>query len=218
MKGIEILKRLNHRNIITLYALCTSENPIYIVTEFLAKGDLQSFLQGEEGPFLTDPQLMHIASQLVDGLAYLEVKHVAHCSLACCHVIVGNNLICKISHFQNARMVKNSETCIIIHGLTQLKWMPPEYFYYGELSTKTCVWSFGILLYEIFTLGQRPYTGLKIPDVLKKLEAGYRLPMPPLCSSNVYSLMLKCWDIKPSKRPSFQKIMEMKIFQHLALK
>ncbi|XP_073537003.1 tyrosine-protein kinase Srms-like [Phyllobates terribilis] len=106
MTGIEILKRLNHKNIIHLHAVCTTGDTVFTVTEFLEKGNLKKFLKGEEGPFLTVPQLMHIASQVVDGLAYLEVKRVAHFSLASCNVIVGNNLICKISNFGYARIIK----------------------------------------------------------------------------------------------------------------
>ncbi|XP_069815973.1 tyrosine-protein kinase Srms-like [Dendropsophus ebraccatus] len=215
MEGINIFKRLNHKNIITLCALCTSEDPVYIVTEYLPKGNLQSFLRGEEGPFLTDLQLMHIASQVLDGLAYLEVKNVVHCGLSCHHVIVGNNLICKISHLEYARMIKNSTTFINTQSKYLLKWLPPECHYYGELSRKTCVWSFGIFLYEIFTLGQTPYSGQSISQVLLNLEAGYRLPMPPLCSAHIYSLMRECWEIKPRNRPSFQQIAEKKLFEEL---
>ncbi|XP_072270498.1 tyrosine-protein kinase Src-1-like isoform X2 [Pyxicephalus adspersus] len=198
MHGIEILKNLNHKNIIHLYALCTSNDPVYIITEFMQKGHLLSVLRGDEGTLLTESELLHIAHQVADGMAYLEVKRVKHLDLTCRNIMVGDNLVCKISQFGFAK---------------QKEWMPPEVLKGGIFTTKTDVWSFGIVLYEIFTLGQTPYATLKgLEEVRTKVTEGYRLPKPPLCTSDVYSLMLKCWHQDLDSRPSFQEIVESKIF------
>ncbi|XP_073463540.1 protein-tyrosine kinase 6-like isoform X2 [Aquarana catesbeiana] len=213
MDGIEIVKKLNHKNIIELYVLCTTNDPVYIVTEFMEKGDLRSFLCGEEGSLLTDPELRHIADQVADGMAYLEVKCVLHLHLMCRSIHVGDNLVCKISQFSFA-IQKKGDPVTLLNSTVPVQWMPPEVLQSGEFSDKTDVWSFGIVLYEIFTLGQTPYTTLKgLEEVRRKVTSGYRLPQPPLCSGDIYSLMLRCWHQARKSRPSFQEIVESKIFK-----
>ncbi|XP_068118042.1 tyrosine-protein kinase Srms-like [Hyperolius riggenbachi] len=211
MSGMEVLKTLSHRNVAELYALCTTEDPVYIVTECMEKGDLQSFLCGEEGHRLSESELLHIADQVLVGMAYLEAKRVLHLDLCCRNILVGNDLVCKISQFGFAIQEKGKH--VWPPGKKMLvKWMPPEVIEQGEVSSKTDVWSFGILLYEIFSLGQTPYKGVTSKEAAKNMLAGYRLPMPPLCPADVYDLMLKCWYEDPRKRPTFQQIVESKIF------
>ncbi|PIO25907.1 hypothetical protein AB205_0175090, partial [Aquarana catesbeiana] len=211
--GIEILKKLNHKNIIELYALCTTNDPVYIVTEFMEKGDLLSFLREEEGSLLTDQELLRIADQVADGMAYLEVKRVLHLDLTCSSILVDDNLVCKISQFGFA--IQKQGRPVTLEGvIAPVRWMPPEALERGIFSSKTDVWSFGIVLYEIFTLGQTPYTTLKsLEGVRTKLTSGYRLPQPPLCTSDIYSLMLRCWHQNLNSRPSFQEIVESNIFK-----
>ncbi|XP_073463537.1 tyrosine-protein kinase Srms-like isoform X2 [Aquarana catesbeiana] len=211
MRGIEIHKTLSHRNVTKLYALCTTQDPIYVVTEFMEKGDLQTFLHGEEGLHLEEAELMYIAQQVADAMAYLEVKCVRHLDLNGRNILVGNNLLCKVSQFGLSKKgmppTENKDEIPV-------RWMPPEVLEYSEFSDKIDVWSFGIVLYEIFTLGQHPYKGLTSKVLATKLKKGYRLPMPPLCTNNIYRLMLECWNEEANKRPSFQKIVERKILDN----
>ncbi|XP_073463532.1 protein-tyrosine kinase 6-like [Aquarana catesbeiana] len=213
MDGIEVLKKLKHKNIIELYALCTTKDPVYIVTEFVGKGDLLFFLRGEKGSLLTELELLHIADQVADGMAYLEVKCVLHLDLTCRRILVGDNLVCKISQFGSA-IQKKGDPFILSGVAVPVHFMPPEVLQSKIYSNKTDVWSFGIVLYEIFTLGQKPYTGLKgLEEVRRKVTSGYRLPQPPLCTGDIYTLMLQCWDQYLDGRPSFQEIVESKIFK-----
>uniref|UniRef100_A0A803K3W9 non-specific protein-tyrosine kinase n=1 Tax=Xenopus tropicalis TaxID=8364 RepID=A0A803K3W9_XENTR len=112
---VDALKTLRHRNLIQLYAVCSVGEPVYIVTELMSKGSLLQFLKGNEGPWLTDANSTHIISQVAEGMAYLENKHVLHITLAARNVLVGEELLCKIADFGLARILKS-----IAWALTQM--------------------------------------------------------------------------------------------------
>ncbi|XP_075427627.1 tyrosine-protein kinase Srms [Ascaphus truei] len=205
-KEIDALKSLYHRNLIQLLAVCSIGEPVYIVTELMTKGNLQTYLNGKEGHVLSTTQLLHVIAQVADGMAYLEVQHVVHRDLAARNVLVGDNLICKIADFGLARLLKDDIYSPEKNVNIPVKWTAPEALKYNRYSTKSDVWSFGILLYEVFTLGKQPYQGMNNREVFQKISEGYRLPRPHLCSAAVYNLMEKCWMNEPPQRPSFQEL------------
>ncbi|KAG8447193.1 hypothetical protein GDO86_014600, partial [Hymenochirus boettgeri] len=158
-KEISTLKNLCHRNLIQLYAVCSLGEPVYIVTELMSKGSLREFLHGQEGKTLTVAQFLMIICQVADGMAYLENKHVVHRDLAARNVLVDDNLVCKIADFGLARLMKDDFYSLQNSRTIPIKWTAPEALTQGKYSTKSDVWSFGILMYEVFTFAEQPYTG-----------------------------------------------------------
>ncbi|XP_075703161.1 tyrosine-protein kinase Srms [Rhinoderma darwinii] len=207
-KEINALKNLCHRNLIQLLAVCSFGEPVYIVTELMVKGNLNDYLKGTEGVQLTNADFVEMICQVADGMEYLEKKQVVHRDLATRNVLVGENLICKIADFGLARLLKDDCYSPENNRSVPIRWTAPESLMYCKYSTKSDVWSFGIVMFEVYTLGDVPYKGLTNREVITKVTKGYRLPQPSICSMEMYNLMLLCWMDKPRDRPSFQEVVE----------
>ncbi|XP_061113993.1 protein-tyrosine kinase 6b isoform X2 [Conger conger] len=198
----QILKRLRHKHLITLFAICSSSPPYYIITELMEKGNLLDFLRGPEGGAMDMVFLIDMGAQVADGMAYLESQNSIHRDLAARNVLVGENYICKVADFGLARVIKEpfytSEDKKIPY-----KWCAPEAISHGRFSSKSDVWSFGVLLYEIVTYGGTPYPACSNSDVYQLITSGYRMPAPPQCPEYIYEAMLSCWQCTPEDRTSF---------------
>ncbi|MBN3310608.1 PTK6 kinase, partial [Amia calva] len=203
----QILKGLRHKHLISLLAICTSEEPFYIVTELMEKGNLLNFLRGDEGKQLDVVSLLDMASQVADGMSYLESQNKIHRDLAARNVLVGDNLICKVADFGLARIIKEP-FYLSNDKKIPYKWCAPEAISHGCFSTKSDVWSFGILLYEILTYGGVPYPGYHNSEMYALVSGEYRLPRPERCPQSAYRIMLACWDKIPDKRPAFRSLMQ----------
>ncbi|XP_069506919.1 protein-tyrosine kinase 6 [Ambystoma mexicanum] len=198
----QFMKTLQHRHLLTLYAICSQRDPFYIITELMPKGDLLKLLRGSEGQKLPPSDLLDMANQVVDGMAYLESKNYIHRDLAARNILVGKDNLCKVADFGMARMIK--EDFYLSHGRNvPYRWTAPEALSHGQFSTKTDVWSFGVLLFEIMTRGQIPYVGISHAEILDEILRGYRMPKPRECTDKVYNVMHSCWDIDPNNRPTF---------------
>ncbi|XP_072591427.1 tyrosine-protein kinase Srms isoform X2 [Vulpes vulpes] len=207
-KEIRTLKSLRHERLIRLHAVCSAGEPVYIVTELMRKGNLQAFLGGPEGRALGLPVLLSFACQVAEGMSYLEERRIVHRDLAARNVLVGDDLACKVADFGLARLLKEdiyspSSGCKI-----PVRWTAPEAANYRIYSPKSDVWSFGVLLYEVFTHGQCPYEGLSNHEALQQVTRGYRLPRPAACPAEVYALMLDCWKGSPARRPAFATLQD----------
>ncbi|XP_056404237.1 protein-tyrosine kinase 6 [Hyla sarda] len=199
------LKTLRHRNLLSLYAVCSVGNPFYIITELLSKGDLLNFLRGCEGEKLNLDALLDIAGQVVDGMHYLEINSCVHRDLAARNILIGKNNICKIADFGMARFIKD-EVYVSQSKEMPYKWTAPEALAYGQYTLKSDVWSFGVLLYEIMSKGMNPYPGLHNSELLRYLKKGNRMEAPHNCSDKIYKVMLDCWQENPQKRPTFNDL------------
>ncbi|KAG8567078.1 hypothetical protein GDO81_013491 [Engystomops pustulosus] len=199
------LKNLRHRNLLSLYAVCSVGSPFYIITEHLSKGDLLRFLRGDEGQKLNVDGLLDVAGQIVDGMHYLETKNCVHRDLAARNVLIGHNNICKIADFGLARFIKD-DIYLSFSKAVPYKWTAPEALAYGRYTLKSDVWSFGVLLYEIMSRGMNPYPGIENSDMLHHLKKGNRMTAPENCSEKVYKVMLDCWQENPQKRPTFNDL------------
>ncbi|XP_027478252.1 tyrosine-protein kinase Srms isoform X4 [Zalophus californianus] len=202
-KEIQTLKSLKHERLIRLHAVCSEGQPVYIVTELMRKGNLQAFLGSPEGRALGLPLLLSFACQVAEGMSYLEDRRIVHRDLAARNVLVGDDLACKVADFGLARLLKDDIYSPSSGSKIPVKWTAPEAANYRIYSQKSDVWSFGVLLYEVFTYGQCPYEGLSNHETLQQVTRGYRLPCPASCPAEVYTLMLECWKGSPEERPAF---------------
>ncbi|XP_076834840.1 LOW QUALITY PROTEIN: tyrosine-protein kinase Lck [Brachyhypopomus gauderio] len=198
-----LMKNLQHPRLVRLFAVVTQE-PINIITEYMENGSLVDFLKTTEGANLQMTTLIDMASQVADGMAYIEHKNYIHRDLRAANILVSEELICKIADFGLARLIENNEYTAREGAKFPIKWTAPEAINYGTFSIKSDVWSFGILLTEIVTYGRIPYPGMTNPEVIQNLERGYRMPPPDNCPESLYDIMTKCWEENPENRPTFE--------------
>ncbi|NXF41127.1 FES kinase, partial [Nyctibius bracteatus] len=206
LQEARILKQYNHPNIVRLIGVCTQKQPIYIVMELVQGGDFLSFLR-TEGPHLRVKELIKMTENAAAGMEYLESKHCIHRDLAARNCLVTEKNTLKISDFGMSREEEDG-VYASTGGMKQIpvKWTAPEALNYGRYSSESDVWSFGILLWEAFSLGAVPYANLSNQQTREAVEQGVRLDPPEQCPEDVYRLMQRCWEYDPRKRPSFSTV------------
>ncbi|XP_043932746.1 tyrosine-protein kinase FRK [Protopterus annectens] len=216
LREAAIMKKLRHPKLIQLYAVCSLEEPIYIVTELMKNGSLLEYLQKDGGLKLKIPDLIDMAAQIAAGMAFLESQHYIHRDLAARNVLVGENNICKVADFGLARCFKvekdkdptdSDDVYQASEGAKfPVKWTAPEAINFCKFSIKSDVWSFGILLYELVTYGKMPYPGWTNFQTIQKIGSGYRMHQPPSCPIPLYNVMQQCWKDNPVERPTFETL------------
>ena len=206
-----VMNKLRHPQLIHLHAVCTKEDPIYIITEFMKYGSLLEYLKGD-GRTLAFPQLIDMGAQVAAGMAYLEENNYIHRDLAARNVLVGERCVCKVADFGLARHIDDDIYEAHAGEKFPTKWTAPEGVMYGRFTIKSDVWSFGILLYEISTHGDAPYSGMTNAQVTEEVQTGYRMPCPSGCPQQLYDIMLECWKSDAASRPKF-KLLRLELQQ-----
>ncbi|XP_053605756.1 tyrosine-protein kinase Fer isoform X3 [Plodia interpunctella] len=199
-----ILKQYQHPNIVRLIGIAVQKQPIMIVMELVPGGSLLTFLRTRAGN-LSPRALLAMCRDAAAGMRYLESKNCIHRDLAARNCLVGDDNIVKISDFG---MSREEEEYIVSGGMKQIpiKWTAPEALNFGKYTSLCDVWSYGVLMWEIFSKGDTPYAGMSNSRAREKIDTGYRMPAPEGCSEDVYALMLRCWEYEPEKRPHFHQI------------
>uniref|UniRef100_A0A3B4C2C5 Tyrosine-protein kinase receptor n=1 Tax=Pygocentrus nattereri TaxID=42514 RepID=A0A3B4C2C5_PYGNA len=212
-----IISKFSHQNIVRCIGVSLQALPRFILLELMAGGDLKSFLR-ETRPRLEHPSsltmvdLLNIARDIARGCQYLEENQFIHRDIAarnCLLTCKGPGRVAKIGDFGMARDIyRASYYRKGGRAMLPVKWMPPEAFMEGIFTSKTDTWSFGVLLWEIFSLGYMPYPSRSNQEVLEFVTNGGRMDPPKNCPGPVYRIMTQSWQHQPEDRPNFSTILE----------
>uniref|UniRef100_A0A8C4Z9K9 receptor protein-tyrosine kinase n=1 Tax=Gadus morhua TaxID=8049 RepID=A0A8C4Z9K9_GADMO len=209
-----IMGQFQHPNIIHLEGVTTSptpSSPVMILTEFMENGALDSFLRLNDGQFTTI-QLVGMLRGIASGMKYLSDMSYVHRDLAARNILVNANLVCKVSDFGLSRFLRENSSdptyTSSLGGKIPIRWTAPEAIAYRKFTSASDAWSYGILMWEVMSYGERPYWDMSNQDVINAIEQNYRgsdfrLPPPPECPVSLHALMLDCWQKERANRPKF---------------
>ncbi|KAB0350020.1 hypothetical protein FD754_014877, partial [Muntiacus muntjak] len=221
---MEMMKMIGkHKNIINLLGACTQDGPLYVIVEYASKGNLREYLRARRPPGMeysydisrvpeeqmAFKDLVSCTYQLARGMEYLASQKCIHRDLAARNVLVTENNVMKIADFGLARDINNIDYYKkTTNGRLPVKWMAPEALFDRVYTHQSDVWSFGVLMWEIFTLGGSPYPGIPVEELFKLLKEGHRMDKPANCTNELYMMMRDCWHAVPSQRPTFKQLVE----------
>ncbi|XP_052316681.1 tyrosine-protein kinase TXK [Oncorhynchus keta] len=203
----KIMMRLCHPKLVQLYGVCTRQHPMCIVTEFMENGCLLNYLR-QNGGTMGQPWLLSVCQDTCEAMQYLETHNFIHRDLAARNCLVSDKNVVKVCDFGMTRYVLDNQYTSSTGSKFPVKWSPPEVLHYNKYSSKSDVWSFGVLMWEVFTEGKTPFDGRSNVDVVDEITRGHRLYRPHKASNDVYKLMYQCWHERPHGRPSFSELLK----------
>uniref|UniRef100_A0A8C9NDH0 Ephrin type-A receptor 6 n=1 Tax=Serinus canaria TaxID=9135 RepID=A0A8C9NDH0_SERCA len=207
LREASIMGQFDHPNIIRLEGVVTKSKPVMIVVEYMENGSLDSFLRKHDGHF-TVIQLVGMLRGIASGMKYLSDMGYVHRDLAARNILVNSNLMCKVSDFGLSRVLEDDPEAAYTTsgGKIPIRWTAPEAIAYRKFSSASDAWSYGIVMWEVMSYGERPYWEMSNQDVILSIEEGYRLPAPMGCPASLHQLMLHCWQKERNHRPKFSDI------------
>ncbi|XP_035249869.1 ephrin type-A receptor 7-like isoform X4 [Anguilla anguilla] len=230
-----IMGQFDHPNVLRLEGVVTRGKPVMVVIEYMENGALDSFLRKHDGQF-TVIQLVGMLRGVAAGMRYLSDMGYVHGDLAARNVLVNSNLMCKVSDFKLSRPTDDGPDAVYATTMFQgkiqdimsliftpsnnvqlneqggklpVRWMAPEAIQHRKFTSSSDAWSYGIVMWEVMSYGERPYWDMANQDVIKAIEEGYRLPAPMDCPPGLHQLMLDCWQKDRAERPKFDQIVNV---------
>ncbi len=225
-KEASLMQVFDHPNIVKLLGVCIEQEPLCMIFEFMELGDLNNFLR-KNAPTkwgstpslnrtqqsrlglasLSTQQLVNIAIDVAAGLEYLGLNHYVHRDLATRNCLVGANMRVKISDFGLSQDIYSTDYFRLGDSeLLPIRWMPPESIMYAKFTTQSDVWSYGVVLWEIFSFGIQPYFALSNEEVVQFVRDGHVMNCPDGCPQELYDLMMDCWVMDPGERPTAAEV------------
>ncbi|XP_063106709.1 ephrin type-B receptor 6 isoform X1 [Cavia porcellus] len=190
-----LLGQFQHPNILRLEGVVTKSRPLMVLTELMELGPLDSFLRQREGQF-SSLQLVAMQRGVAAAMQYLANFAFVHRALSARSVLVNSHLVCKVARLGHS---PQGSSCL-------LRWAAPEVIAHGKHTSSSDVWSFGILMWEVMSYGERPYWDMSEQEVLNAIEQEFRLPPPPGCPPALHLLMLDTWQKDHARRPHFDQL------------
>ncbi|GFS11684.1 receptor protein-tyrosine kinase [Elysia marginata] len=221
LNEFEILKRVGkHENVVCLVGACHIRGVMYVAMEYAKHGDLRTFLRHSRKltslheydntscptlrAALRPQTLISLALGTAQGLRHLCEQQIIHRDVAARNVLLGDKLVAKIADFG---LSKNDQTYVKTSSTrVPIRWMAVESLFNNTYTLQSDVWSFGVLLWEIFTLGGTPYATIDSQQLFSYLKNGHRLRKPRLCEQDMYAMMLQCWNEAPDRRPVMEEL------------
>eukprot|EP00039_Didymoeca_costata_P010801 m.146341 g.146341 ORF g.146341 m.146341 type:complete len:1110 (-) comp14968_c0_seq2:269-3598(-) len=207
----------NHDNVVSLIGVVTTTNPYLLVMTYCEKGSLLKVMRKAEPP-LDIHRRAKCLQDTCQGMVFLAKKQFVHRDLACRNILVDSADVCKVADFGMSQAMISRSAGVDKSGhhyfqakygennVNPIRWTAPEVFLKNRFSEASDVWSFGIVLWEITSDGQRPYADIPCSQVIERVSQGHRLLQPSNCSRELWELAKQCWHEDPARRPTFSKI------------
>ncbi|KAI7793941.1 tyrosine-protein kinase TXK isoform X1 [Triplophysa rosa] len=203
----KIMTRMCHPKLVQLYGVCVTRRPICIVTEFMENGCLLHFLRQHSGS-LEQVTLLFMCQDVCEGMEYLEENNFIHRDLAARNCLVNERCVVKVCDFGMTRYVLDNQYISSMGSRFPVKWSPPEVLHFNKYSSKSDVWSFGVLMWEVFSEGKIPFENRSNVEVVEEVTGGGRLYRPHRATPHVYNIMYSCWHERPGGRPCFSELLQ----------
>ena len=222
-KEVDTVVNFEHNNVIRLLGICIEQiDQTCMIFEYMELGALRELLRksnlrnpdfyqlSPDEVIVKPSQFLSICIQLAKGLDYLSKKRFVHRDIATRNCLIDSQFICKIADFGLSRNVYESDYYKVgsKSACLPVRWMPPESLLYGRFTIKSDVWSYGVLMWEIFTFATQPYFGASNQEVIDNIRRLVLLECPSLCTQEIYDIMLECWQKMPINRPYIGEILE----------